>query len=284
MNVEPGPPPHLSCPDLRRGGVFGSLIDPGRGLLLAVRGAGLVFASRKLRFLTLAVAVVTAVTLVGLAVGLWYAVPALLQAIWPQAGSWVTTGLRGLLSVALYLMLLLSHKSPTARLHDEGHGAVVDQIHVHVGGEAPGGDLDALPADLGRQVVVQGLGEGRILGAVEARAVALAGRAGERELAYDQARAGDVFDRKVHGRATREDAQGRELACQRVRVRSVIAALDPGENHKPEADLADDLTLDAHLGARNALDDDDHRAHPARCSNPMHIVRPRPDLNRRPTV
>src|SRR5205814_9775726 len=66
-----------------------------------------------------------------------------------------------------------AHEGAGAGLEDEGDGAVVDQLDLHVGGELAGLDGEVRGAQLLGEELVKRLGARGILRAVEARAVAL---------------------------------------------------------------------------------------------------------------
>ncbi|MBI5547036.1 MAG: EI24 domain-containing protein [Deltaproteobacteria bacterium] len=97
-------PAPLRAPDLKRSG----LLDPLRGFTIGLRGLGLVFSTPRLARLTSAVAAITALTLIGLAVGLWHAVPAALQWAWTPPDTWWARSLFTLLEVLSFLLLFVA--------------------------------------------------------------------------------------------------------------------------------------------------------------------------------
>ena len=84
-------------------------------------------------------------------------------------------------------------------VEEDGDGAIVDEVHLHVGTEAAGFDLQAV---LGSEAVVEIVIQRRSLlwprGVDERRTVALAAIGIERELRYTEDRAADFTDGEVH--------------------------------------------------------------------------------------
>jgi len=149
-----------------------------------------------------------------------------------------------------------------ASLDDEGDGAVVDQLHVHVSGKTAAGHHDALGGDAVGDTLVECLRQGRILGAVETGPIALADGARQRELAHHQASPARVLEAEIHRGAAREDAQGNQLARQQVCVGLGVAPLDPDQQEHALVDAPHDLRGDPDLGAGDSLDNCNHRSGP----------------------
>jgi len=91
-------------PDLTRPGP----LDLLRGFGIALRGLGLVFSNRRLTLLTLAVALITALTLGALAAGLWHYVPALVGWAWTPPATWWGSALFRLVTILAFLLLLVA--------------------------------------------------------------------------------------------------------------------------------------------------------------------------------
>src|SRR2546427_668428 len=145
-----------------------------------------------------------------------------------------------------------------------GHGPVVEQVHLHVGAEAARGDFRVQGARPLDDLVVQALALGRWRGAREAGAVAAAGVGRQRELADDeQAAAGalpvQVLHAAVHlARVVGKDAQLEHLGQQLVGFGLGVAALCADQGQQAGAYAAGDLAVDFHAGLFHALQDADH--------------------------
>jgi hypothetical protein len=129
--------------------------------------------------------------------------------------------------------------------------AVVDELDSHPRAEHACGDLDAEPAQLSAERLVERLGLPGRGGVREARPVALRRVGDQRELADDQRRAADVQQRAVEPPLALEDPQAGDLASEPLRVGGRVAARDAKEDAQARADLA--ARRDAR--ARNPLDD-----------------------------
>jgi CysZ protein len=93
----------MQVPELRQAG----LSDLARGFALPLRALSLLFATKALRRLTLAMAAITFATLVILLVVLWNAAPAMAALAVGHSPSWWAVALRTLLGIALFLGLFL---------------------------------------------------------------------------------------------------------------------------------------------------------------------------------
>lgn len=92
--------PAVPTPDLSRAGP----LDLFRGFALPLRALGLVFSTPALSRLALAVAAVTAATLIALGVALWHGAPALVDWLWPAPPTWWGRALHGLLTAIAFLL------------------------------------------------------------------------------------------------------------------------------------------------------------------------------------
>lgn len=93
-----------TVPDLTKTGP----LDLVRGFSIALRGLGLVFSTPALSRLTLAVAFVTVLTLVGLVAGLWYAVPAAVGWAWTPPDTWWGASLFTLAKLLAFLLCFVA--------------------------------------------------------------------------------------------------------------------------------------------------------------------------------
>jgi len=133
------------------------------------------------------------------------------------------------------------------------HRAIIEEVDLHIRGEAPGLSGDAtLAQDVGDRHI-QGLGPGGVLGPVEARPAPLADVASEGELADHEDAATDLADVEVHGLATRKYAQSGDLACRHVGVGEAITSLHTYQRQNTAIDLGDDLVFDPDLGPTDPL-------------------------------
>jgi len=79
--------------------------------------------------------------------------------------------------------------------------------------------------------------------------------AGQRELTDHQASSVCVLEAEIHGRATRKDPQGDQLAREYVGISLAIAALDADKQKHALVDAPHDLGADPDFSARDSLDD-----------------------------
>src|SRR3954453_14305168 len=139
-------------------------------------------------------------------------------------------------------------------------GAVVDELELHPRAEAATlHGAHTLRREAVADPLVERLCQLGGSGLTEARAVALRSVAVERELADDERRATRVEQARVEAAGgVGEDAQARQAGGQPVGLGLTVPAPDPEEDCETRADRADHCALDAHLGARHALDDSPH--------------------------
>jgi len=90
-------------PDLSKPG----FMDLFRGFSTPFRALKMLFSTPRLRVYTLLIAGVSAVTLVGLAVGLWFGVPALIDLFWTRPESWYGATAHVLLTILIYALLFI---------------------------------------------------------------------------------------------------------------------------------------------------------------------------------
>ena len=94
----------IRTPDLTRKGP----LDVFRGFLLPLRALGLVFSTRPLALLTLGVAAITGLTLVGLVVLLWHTAPALVDWAWTPQAVWYARAAHRALEVLVFLLFFVA--------------------------------------------------------------------------------------------------------------------------------------------------------------------------------
>ena len=123
-------------------------------------------------------------------------------------------------------------------VEEDGDGSVIHQRHLHVGGENPGFDGQALPAQNCAEVIIKPPALFRRRGFREAGAVAaFHAICGEGELADGQDSAFDGRKGKVHLlRLVLEDAELGDLARQTFRLPVRIALHRADEHEKATAD------------------------------------------------
>src|SRR6266540_1660496 len=145
------------------------------------------------------------------------------------------------------------------RVEQDRDRSLVHELDLHRRAEDAGGDREPLLADQRAEPLVQRV---RRLGRRrkdEARPVALARVAVERELGHDEHAAGDLGEREVHlPRCVLEHAQRRHLVGEQAGVVLPIVASHPEQHREPAADPPGRPSLDPHLRPRDPLH---HRAH-----------------------
>ncbi len=100
-------------------------------------------------------------------------------------------------------------------------------------------------------------------GAIEARAATLADRPGEGELRDREHSATDLVETEVHPAVgVRKHPQRRQPACRPLELRLAVTPLEPDQDQETDADPADHLAIDPHLGPGHPLDDHLHVGHP----------------------
>lgn len=145
-------------------------------------------------------------------------------------------------------------------VQDEGHRAVVDQIHLHPGAEAAGLDGEAGLPESGHQLVHKWLGDLRRGGAVEGGSAAPGEGAGQGELGNDQEPGAGPGRVQVHpALAVLEDAQVGELLRRRGGPVGAVLRLHPHQDEETPADPPHGLAVHANLGLRHPLQDQTHR-------------------------
>mgnify|MGYP002410957064 CR=1 FL=1 len=93
----------MPIPDLRRAGP----LDFFRGFAIPFRGLRLVFSTSKLMLLTLSVAAVTFLSLIGVLVALWYLAPGLVATFWEEPEAWYALAAYKLLVALVYGLLFV---------------------------------------------------------------------------------------------------------------------------------------------------------------------------------
>jgi CysZ protein len=94
----------IRTPDLTRRGP----LDVLRGFLLPLRALGLVFSTRRLALLTLAVAAITGVTVTVLVILLWHTAPGLVDWAWKPQAVWYAQAAHKALEVLVFLLLFVA--------------------------------------------------------------------------------------------------------------------------------------------------------------------------------
>ena len=147
-------------------------------------------------------------------------------------------------------------------IEHQRHRTVVDQLDLHVGAEAAGGDLVAGGAQAGGDPLDQRLGDLRGRGTGERRPATLRERrAGEGELRHDEEGAAGPGGVEVHlAVPVLEDAEPGELRGRQVRLLLAVAGLDAGEDQQAAADLPHRLAADADRRSFDSLQDQAHRS------------------------
>ena len=85
------------------------------------------------------------------------------------------------------------------RIEKDGDGAIVDEVHLHVGTEAAGFDMETvLGSEAVIEIVIQRRSLLRACGVDERRTVAFAAIGIERELGYTEDGAAYIADGEVH--------------------------------------------------------------------------------------
>ena len=145
---------------------------------------------------------------------------------------------------------------PIHQLHgveNEGHGAVVDGLHLHIRTEAAMLGLEAvLPADV-QEFLVQGLAQLGTGGAHKAGAAALAAVAVEGELADHQHLTAHGLQAQVHLVIfILENAQCQAFFGQAAAFGLGILGTDAQQDQKAPADLAHHLAVNGDGGGGNS--------------------------------
>src|SRR5215208_898925 len=144
--------------------------------------------------------------------------------------------------------------TPALRLQQQCDRTVVDERHLHVGAEGA-----ALGAEGRSHALIERLRVGRRRRVDEARPVALARVAVERELGDAQQLPADVPDRAVQlPLGVLEDPQPLELAGQAIGLLGCIAGPHPEQHQQSRADPRHLLTADLDRRAGDALDECSH--------------------------
>jgi len=149
-----------------------------------------------------------------------------------------------------------------ATVEEERDGTVVGNVDEHVSAELARGDGDAGGGNGLDQFVEEPSAIFGAGGGVERWAAAVAGGAGNGEVADQQDGAAGLFDVEIEvllAACAAEDAQGDELLCGPLDIGGRVIAVYGGEDGQAGADLADEFATDRYGGVHHTLHYANHR-------------------------
>lgn len=145
-------------------------------------------------------------------------------------------------------------------VQDDGHGAVVDELNLHVSAELAGLDSEPGVGEGGEAGVEQGFADGERRAEDETGA-ALTGVAIEGEVTDSEDLAGgiELAQSEVHlSIGIIENAETGDAMGEFEGFGGGVVAVNGDESEEAGSDLAEDFTVDRDAGAGDALDDGSH--------------------------